>query len=76
MVRFDQRARRMCNPQYTGESGANTQFADGYPLLVIGARSLEDLNRRLGERGSEALPIDRFRPKCARPDQQRIRSRS
>lgn len=33
-------------------------FADGYPLLVIGASSLVDLNSRLEEK----LPMNRFRP--------------
>ena len=33
-------------------------FADGYPLLVIGENSLEDLNSRL----EKAIPMNRFRP--------------
>jgi uncharacterized protein YcbX len=33
-------------------------FADGYPLLLIGENSLEDLNSRLDER----VPMTRFRP--------------
>lgn len=33
-------------------------FADGYPLLLIGEGSLEDLNGRLEEK----LPMNRFRP--------------
>jgi uncharacterized protein YcbX len=33
-------------------------FADGYPLLVIGEASLDDLNSRL----DEPLPMNRFRP--------------
>ena len=33
-------------------------FADGYPLLVIGENSLNDLNERLEEK----LPMNRFRP--------------
>jgi uncharacterized protein YcbX len=33
-------------------------FADGYPVLLIGAASLEDLNGRLAVR----LPMNRFRP--------------
>jgi uncharacterized protein len=35
-----------------------TSFSDGYPFLVIGQSSLEDLNNRLEEK----LPINRFRP--------------
>ncbi len=33
-------------------------FADGYPFLIIGQASLDDLNKRL----AEPLPINRFRP--------------
>ena len=35
-----------------------TSFSDGYPLLIIGQASLDDLNSRL----SEPLPVNRFRP--------------
>ncbi|MDQ6844970.1 MAG: MOSC domain-containing protein [Bacteroidota bacterium] len=35
-----------------------TSFSDGYPLLIIGQSSLDDLNSRL----QEALPMNRFRP--------------
>jgi uncharacterized protein YcbX len=62
LVRFDERRPRPCNPVYAGDSGATTLFADGYPLLVVGRASLDDLNRRLdGQRGG-GLPINRFRP--------------
>jgi uncharacterized protein len=58
LVRFDQETRRYCDPAHVGVSGAHTGFADAYPLLVLSAASLDDLNRRL----EQALPIDRFRP--------------
>lgn len=58
LVRFDPAARRLCNPEYAGDSGAHTAFADGYPLLVLSEASLDDLNARL----ATPLPIDRFRP--------------
>jgi uncharacterized protein YcbX len=35
-----------------------TSFSDGYPLLLIGQSSLDDLNNRL----QLPLPMDRFRP--------------
>lgn len=35
-----------------------TNFSDGYPLMMIGQASLDDLNSRL----AEPLPMDRFRP--------------
>ncbi|HVE49130.1 MAG TPA: MOSC N-terminal beta barrel domain-containing protein [Casimicrobiaceae bacterium] len=62
LVRFDERKKRRCNPDYVGSSGATTLFADGYPILVIGAASLDDLNARLDEGGMSALPMNRFRP--------------
>lgn len=62
LVRFDPAARRLCNPHYAKGSGAHTAFADGYPVLVIGAASLDDLNMRLKARGHAALPMNRFRP--------------
>ena len=62
LVRFDRAHRRWCNPDYAGDSGAHTAFADGYPILVIGRGSLDDLNARLAARGRPALPMNRFRP--------------
>jgi uncharacterized protein YcbX len=38
--------------------GDITGFADGYPVLIIGQSSLDDLNSRL----SEPVPMQRFRP--------------
>jgi len=35
-----------------------TSFSDGYPFLLVGQASLDDLNRRMDMK----LPIDRFRP--------------
>ncbi len=62
IVRFDRAAKRCCNPDYAGDSGAHTLFSDGYPILVIGSASLEDLNGRLAAKGEAALPMNRFRP--------------
>lgn len=62
LVRFDDAKARPCNPDYVGTSGATTLYSDGYPVLVIGQASLDDLNRRLTEAGSTALPMNRFRP--------------
>ncbi len=41
---------------------AQVSFADGYPALIVSESSLDDLNQRLIERGSEAIPMKRFRP--------------
>lgn len=35
-----------------------TSFADGYPVMIIGQESLDNLNRRL----TEKIPMNRFRP--------------
>jgi uncharacterized protein YcbX len=62
LMRFDASGQRRCDPAYVGDSGAHTAFADGYPLLVIGEASLDDLNARLVAKGTAALPMNRFRP--------------
>ncbi|OOQ61721.1 MOSC domain-containing protein [Mucilaginibacter pedocola] len=48
---------RPTDPRYTLD-GMVTSFSDGYPMLLIGQESLNDLNNRLQEK----LPMDRFRP--------------
>jgi uncharacterized protein YcbX len=50
------------NVKWTGGVPSQTRFADGYPLLLIGQSSLDDLNLRLRAAGRPALPMDRFRP--------------
>jgi len=48
---------RLADPNYA-PFDANVSFADGYPVLVIGQSSLDDLNTRL----SEPVSMIRFRP--------------
>ncbi|PMS33342.1 hypothetical protein B0G57_119106 [Trinickia symbiotica] len=62
LVRYDPAAERIANRQWTGETIAPMRFADGYPVLVIGEASLDDLNGRLASKGVEAIPMNRFRP--------------
>lgn len=62
LVRFDDSQPRPVNPDYAGTSGATTLYSDGYPLLVIGQASLDDLNQRLAARRLAKLPMNRFRP--------------
>lgn len=62
LVRFGAAAVRQTSGAWTGGVPAPTLFADGYPLLVIGAASLEDLNDKLVAAGRAALPMNRFRP--------------
>jgi uncharacterized protein YcbX len=62
LVRFGAAAVRATGGGWTGGVPQPTRFADGYPLLVIGAASLADLNDKLRRSGRPALPMDRFRP--------------
>jgi uncharacterized protein YcbX len=62
LVRIDPDFRRICDPEWTREHEAITQFADGFPLLVISKASLADLNRRLQVDGKPPVPMERFRP--------------
>lgn len=49
---------RFTGRRETSRGGGVVAFADGYPLLVISAESLDDLNARL----EAPLPMNRFRP--------------
>ena len=62
LVRYHPGVGRLTSGKWTGGAQWPTMFADGYPVLVIGAASLADLNERLAAAGREALPMDRFRP--------------
>ena len=62
LVRFRRDVVRPTSTKWTDGVPAQTRFADGYPLLLIGAASLADLNRRLASAGRAALPMNRFRP--------------
>jgi uncharacterized protein YcbX len=58
LMRFDPAAPRECSADWTGDVRAITEFADGFPILVISRASLAELNSRL----PKALPMERFRP--------------
>jgi uncharacterized protein YcbX len=62
LVRFGPGVSRPTSTKWTGGVPAQARFADGYPLLLIGAASLADLNARLAAAGRAALPMNRFRP--------------
>ena len=49
-------AERVTDPTYA--EGHRVGFADGYPVLVVGEGSVEELSRRAGR----AIPVERFRP--------------
>lgn len=50
--------KRKVNYFYAVHKEDAVSFADGYPFLLIGENSLEELNGRL----DEAIPMNRFRP--------------
>ena len=62
LVRFDPEQKRLADRQWTGAIEAETAFQDGFPLLVVSAASLAELNRRLGDGGEAAVTMARFRP--------------
>jgi uncharacterized protein YcbX len=62
LVRFRPDVHRPTSTKWTGGAPAETRFADGYPILVIGQASLDDLNAKLKNAGRNALPMNRFRP--------------
>ena len=47
---------RHADPEYA--QGQRVSFADGYPLLVVGQGSVDELARRVGR----PIPVERFRP--------------
>ena len=62
LVRFHANAKRSTSGKWTNGELHPTLFSDGYPILVIGTGSLEDLNEKLGKAGRGHLPMNRFRP--------------
>jgi len=62
LLRFDLDHPRLVEAGWTAGLPAETAFSDGFPLLVVGSASLAELNRRLVERGEEAVTMQRFRP--------------
>ncbi|MBV6441201.1 MAG: putative protein YcbX [Saprospiraceae bacterium] len=57
LVHMPGSTRRWADGRYAPK-GQHVSFADGYPFLLIGQASLDDLNRRL----AQPLPMNRFRP--------------
>lgn len=62
LVRFRLDVVRPKISQWTGGLPAAARFSDGYPILLIGQSSLDDLNAKLTNAGRAALPMNRFRP--------------
>lgn len=62
LARFDPDVTRLASKQWTGEVDVPIEFADGFPLLVVGEASLAGLNARLAAAGHAAVGMERFRP--------------
>lgn len=62
LVRFDTTRRRLSSRRWTGEIEAENAFSDGFPILVASTSGLDELNRRLRERGHPPVGMERFRP--------------
>ena len=62
LVRFDPEETRLSDPAWAGDIQAENAFADGFPLLVANAASLDELNGRLAARGVAPVGMQRFRP--------------
>ena len=57
LVYMPDESQRICNPRVV-QGIERVGFADGYPYLLIGQGSLDELNSRL----AHPVPMDRFRP--------------
>ncbi|MPR32215.1 MOSC domain-containing protein [Salmonirosea aquatica] len=57
LVKMPEASKRLVDSRYA-QHGESVSFADGYPLLVIGQASLDELNKRL----PEPVSMRRFRP--------------
>ncbi|SHN35713.1 hypothetical protein SAMN05192549_10884 [Duganella sacchari] len=62
LARFHANAERPVSTQWTNGVQVTTMFSDGYPVLVVGSASLDDLNQKLLAAGRQAIPMNRFRP--------------
>jgi uncharacterized protein len=62
LVYMPEATHRLSNKQYTGGDDRLVGFADAYAYLLVGRSSLGDLNARLRDKGSPAMPMNRFRP--------------
>lgn len=62
LVQFAPGQRRLSSARWTGALQAENAFSDGYPILVVSAAALDELNRRLTLGGQPAVTMARFRP--------------
>jgi uncharacterized protein len=62
LARFAPEVRRIVKESWTAPIVTHTRFADGFPLLIVGQASLDDLNAKLAQKGAPLAGADRFRP--------------
>jgi len=62
LVRFDPDCVRPSDVRWTGGIQAPNTFSDGYPLLLLSAAALAELNERRRLLGQDAVGVERFRP--------------
>ncbi|CCD35821.1 probable iron-sulfur binding protein YPO1417 [Candidatus Paraburkholderia kirkii UZHbot1] len=62
LARFSPQTRRTVDQKWTAPLATHTRFADGFPLLILGQASLDDLNARLSTKDAPGIPANRFRP--------------
>jgi len=60
---------RFTDERYTPRSALSwtgaapkVSLTDGFPVLIVSEASLDELNKRLGEKGKKPIPMSRFRP--------------
>lgn len=58
LVYMHEQSQRKTEPEYSLTGNEITSFSDGYPILIIGQSSLDNLNNRL----ENPVNINRFRP--------------
>lgn len=58
LVYMPEHSLRQVDQRYATSEEDVTSFSDAYPILIIGQRSLDDLNQRL----EQPVPMQRFRP--------------
>jgi len=58
LVYMHEESQRKTDANYSLTGEETTSFSDGYPILIIGQASLDDLNNKL----AEPISINRFRP--------------
>jgi len=61
LVYLDDPTRRAVDPEFAA-AGDTVSFADGYPLLLTSAGSLDQLGEWLTAAGDQPVPMNRFRP--------------